>query len=92
MYLQTDSPEGTGRAPFLDRARHKAWAVLSLCRVSNLPTVWMNVLAAALLTGVALEFAEILLLAFASSAFYTFGMCLNDLFDRESDAIHQSVA
>lgn len=63
-----------------------AWTLLRLGRVSNLPTVWTNVMAATVLaggdplaprTGVAL---------LAMSLFYTGGMYLNDAFDREIDA------
>ena len=67
----------------------KGKALLGLCRVSNLPTVWMNVLAAALLAGVSFSVSDFLLLSVSMSALYTFGMCLNDLFDRQSDAILQ---
>lgn len=59
-------------------------AALDLCRVSNLPTVWTNVLAAALLAGVTSP-GEIGLLAGALSFFYLAGMCLNDLCDLGCD-------
>lgn len=63
-----------------------ARTLLQLGRVSNLPTVWTNVLAATALaggnpwasrTGVALA---------AMTLFYIGGMYLNDAFDREIDA------
>lgn len=58
---------------------------LRLGRISNLPTVWSNVLA-----GVALAAAgtieQILLLALGASLLYTGGMYLNDAFDRDIDA------
>jgi UbiA prenyltransferase family protein len=58
---------------------------LRLGRVSNLPTVWSNVLAAlALAGGLALE-ARTLALALAFSTFYVGGMYLNDAFDRNID-------
>jgi 4-hydroxybenzoate polyprenyltransferase len=57
-----------------------------LCRVSNLPTVWTNVLAAALLSGACPAAGTVAPLALSLSAFYCGGMCLNDLFDREIDA------
>jgi heme O synthase-like polyprenyltransferase len=58
---------------------------LRLGRVSNLPTVWSNVLAAlALAGGLALE-ARTLALAVAFSIFYVGGMYLNDAFDRNID-------
>ena len=62
--------------------------VLALSRVSNLPTVWMNVLTAALLSGEA-TYATVVLLAASLSAFYCGGMVLNDLFDRSIDAREQ---
>jgi len=78
-------------APASEALQHgsKSKALLGLCRVSNLPTVWMNVLAGALLARGAFGVGEVVLLAFSISALYAFGMCLNDLFDRESDATHQ---
>ncbi|TWI46680.1 4-hydroxybenzoate polyprenyltransferase [Pseudoduganella flava] len=67
--------------------------VLALCRVSNLPTVWMNVLTAALLCGWPLATpqgaAPVLLLMVSLSCFYCGGMALNDLCDRTHDALHQ---
>ncbi|MBI5443221.1 MAG: UbiA family prenyltransferase [Deltaproteobacteria bacterium] len=61
---------------------------LSLARVSNLPTVWTNVLAAVVLARPAGAAAfPFLLLALAHSAFYAAGMSLNDLWDREADRL-----
>jgi 4-hydroxybenzoate polyprenyltransferase len=60
---------------------------LALARVSNLPTVWMNVLAAAVLATGRLELSPYLLLAAALSAFYAAGMVWNDVVDRELDAV-----
>src|SRR5690554_139827 len=69
----------------------KAW--LALCRVSNLPTVWMNVLAAAALAsgavGAPFPVFSGLLLLLAMSCFYTGGMAFNDYCDRHWDAQHQ---
>jgi hypothetical protein len=63
------------------------WRVhLRLGRVSNLPTVWTNVLAGAILSGGPLEPALLAVLLVALSLFYTGGMYLNDAFDREVDA------
>jgi 4-hydroxybenzoate polyprenyltransferase len=63
------------------------WRVyLRLGRVSNLPTVWTNVLAAATLSGGPLEPGLLTVLLMALSLFYTGGMYLNDAFDREVDA------
>jgi hypothetical protein len=58
---------------------------LALGRVSNLPTVWTNTLAGALLVG-ARPGPEFALVALAFSLFYTGGMFLNDAFDSPWDA------
>ncbi len=59
---------------------------LQLGRVSNLPTVWTNVLAGAVLSGGALDPGVLAGLLVALSLFYTGGMYLNDAFDRHIDA------
>lgn len=62
---------------------------LQLGRVSNLPTVWTNTLAGAMLagaTGFGAEFAVILI---AFSLFYVGGMFLNDAFDAAYDAVQR---
>ena len=61
---------------------------LELGRVSNLPTVWTNVLAGVVLAGSPASAgpAAILLLLAALTLFYTGGMFLNDAFDRSIDA------
>lgn len=64
-------------------------SLLALCRVSNLPTVWMNVLCAALLSMSNATALEICLLAFALSCFYCGGMAMNDVCDFEHDRQHQ---
>lgn len=69
--------------------RARAKGILVLCRVSNLPTVWMNVLAAFVLSSTGFSPGSFLLLATSLSAFYCGGMGLNDLFDREIDAREQ---
>jgi 4-hydroxybenzoate polyprenyltransferase len=62
------------------------WQVaLRLGRVSNLPTVWTNVLAATVLAGAPLG-AGVAGIALACSLFYVGGMFLNDAFDRQFDA------
>jgi 4-hydroxybenzoate polyprenyltransferase len=64
-----------------------SWSVyLRLGRVSNLPTVWTNVLAGVALAGVSITPGPLALLALALSLFYIGGMYLNDAFDREIDA------
>jgi 4-hydroxybenzoate polyprenyltransferase len=60
--------------------------LLALGRVSNLPTVWTNVLAGAVLSGGALRADAMLALALAGSLLYVGGMFLNDAFDRGIDA------
>jgi len=56
-----------------------------LGRVSNLPTVWSNVLAGVALAGVGADALSILALLLATSLIYTAGMYLNDVFDEEYD-------
>ena len=59
---------------------------LQLGRVSNLPTVWSNTLAGAMLAG-ALGFGpELAVMLGAFSLFYVGGMFLNDAFDAAYDA------
>ena len=62
---------------------------LQLGRISNLPTVWSNVLVGALLGGATLDDARLPLLMAAMSLFYVGGMFLNDAFDRTFDARHR---
>ena len=68
-------------------------SVLALCRVSNLPTVWMNVICASVLvahTGSQpLNIGLVVSLALVASAFYCAGMALNDLCDYSWDQQHQ---
>lgn len=56
-----------------------------LGRVSNLPTVWSNVLAGYVLAGGQLAPRPLVLLGLMGSAFYIGGMFLNDVFDVEYD-------
>jgi 4-hydroxybenzoate polyprenyltransferase len=58
---------------------------LKLGRVSNLPTVWSNVIAALALAGGA-PLRVVLAAAAAMSLLYIGGMYLNDAFDRDIDA------
>src|SRR5215475_2412560 len=60
--------------------------LLRLGRVSNLPTVWTNVVAGATIANAATSLAELVLVGLAMTAFYIGGMYLNDFFDREIDA------
>jgi 4-hydroxybenzoate polyprenyltransferase len=64
----------------------KLRTALRLGRVSNLPTVWTNTLAGAVLAGAAGYGAQFALMLLAFSLFYTGGMFLNDAFDARFDA------
>lgn len=57
-----------------------------LGRVSNLPTVWTNVLTGAALAGTTTADARLAILMIALSLFYVGGMFLNDAFDAAFDA------
>jgi 4-hydroxybenzoate polyprenyltransferase len=59
---------------------------LRLGRVSNLPTVWTNVLAGTALAGVPVGTGRLAALMLAFSLLYVGGMYLNDAFDRDIDA------
>lgn len=59
---------------------------LRLGRVSNLPTVWTNTLAGAVLAGATDFGAQFAVMLLAFSFFYTGGMFLNDAFDADIDA------
>ncbi len=62
---------------------------LRLGRISNLPTVWTNVLVGALLAGGHLADPRLPLLMVALSLFYVGGMFLNDAYDADFDARHR---
>ncbi len=62
---------------------------LRLGRVSNLPTVWTNVLAGAVLSGAPLAPGRVLALMLGLSTFYIAGMYLNDAFDAAYDRQHR---
>lgn len=63
--------------------------MLRLGRVSNLPTVWTNALAGAVLAGGA-PASAIVTAALALSLFYIGGMWLNDAFDAQIDAAERA--
>lgn len=66
------------------------WSVaLTLGRVSNLPTVWTNVLAGVVLAGGSAGDARVPFVLLALSLLYVAGMYLNDAFDRGFDAQHR---
>lgn len=75
-------PKATADKPGGKRSRPRAYLLLS--RVSNLPTVWTNVLAAYVLSRAALDSMPVALLAM--TIFYTAGMFLNDASDADIDA------
>src|SRR4051795_9175329 len=60
--------------------------LLRLWRISNIPTVWTNVLAGSVIAGGDRNPGSIALIMLAMTAFYVGGMYLNDFFDREIDA------
>src|ERR1700690_747164 len=62
---------------------------LRLGRVSNLPTVTSNVLAAVALAGVPASGAHVAMLCVALSLFYVGGMWLNDAYDRDIDRLER---
>jgi 4-hydroxybenzoate polyprenyltransferase len=64
----------------------KLRTALRLGRVSNLPTVWSNTLAGAVLAGASGFGPQFAVMLLAFSLFYTGGMFLNDAFDAEFDA------
>ena len=64
----------------------KPATALKLGRVSNLPTVWTNTLAGAVLAGAGALGPRFAVALVAFSLFYTGGMFLNDAFDARIDA------
>jgi 4-hydroxybenzoate polyprenyltransferase len=62
---------------------------LTLGRVSNLPTVWTNALAGAVLAGGSAWDARVPWILLAVSLCYVAGMFLNDAFDSDFDARHR---
>jgi 4-hydroxybenzoate polyprenyltransferase len=67
--------------------RWHAW--LELARISNLPTVWTNVLAGWLLAGGVWRWGPLAWLLLGGSLMYTAGMILNDAFDAKFDREHR---
>jgi 4-hydroxybenzoate polyprenyltransferase len=68
----------------------KLRAYVRLGRVSNLPTVWTNVAAGAVLSGARPSFGELALTVAALTSMYVAGMVLNDAFDRHRDAVERA--
>lgn len=67
----------------------KLRTALQLGRVSNLPTVWTNTLAGAVLAGAGGFGVQFAVLLVAFSLFYIGGMFLNDAFDARFDAVQR---
>ncbi len=66
------------------------WSVwLGLGRVSNLPTVWTNTIAGVVLAGGSISDPRFALLLVSMSLCYVAGMFLNDVFDRQIDAVER---
>jgi len=63
---------------------------VTLFRVSNLPTIWSNVLTALLLCGTDVSWPAAVLLLTSLSLLYSAGMALNDICDSETDKIQRS--
>lgn len=64
----------------------KLKTAMKLGRVSNLPTVWSNVLAGVVLAGGGVEASLLVRLGSMATLFYVGGMFLNDAFDANIDA------
>jgi 4-hydroxybenzoate polyprenyltransferase len=62
---------------------------LRLARISNLPTVWTNVLAGMVMAGAGMDAGRTLVLLLALSLLYTGGMLLNDAFDSGIDEVER---
>jgi 4-hydroxybenzoate polyprenyltransferase len=62
---------------------------LKLGRVSNLPTVWTNVIAGVALSSLEVDWKIVVPVAIAASLLYVAGMYLNDAFDARWDAEHR---
>lgn len=60
---------------------------LHLCRISNLPTIWTNVLTGILLSNTEFSGSDLIRFMFCLSFFYSGGMCLNDILDIDIDRI-----
>lgn len=78
---------GAQQARGVTGQRPRWHSYLLLSRVSNLPTVWTNVLAGLVVSGGALQASRFLWLALAVSLLYAAGMFLNDAFDAAFDSI-----
>lgn len=79
----------SAKASFHRASMKSLRALLILGRVSNLPTVWSNCLAAWLLGGGG-EWSVFVQLGLGASCLYLGGMFLNDAFDTEFDREHRA--
>ncbi len=70
----------------VQRRRPRWRAYVLLARVSNLPTVWTNVVAGTIVSGAGFGRPGLVAVCAAVSALYVAGMFLNDAFDHEIDA------
>jgi 4-hydroxybenzoate polyprenyltransferase len=61
----------------------------NLCRISNLPSVWTNVLCAAVLATGRFSWDTYVFPALSLSLLYLAGMALNDVCDAPYDAVHR---
>lgn len=66
--------------------RTRARTYLALARVSNLPTIWTNVLAGMVLVSVRVDWFAYTLAAIGMSLIYCAGMVYNDVADADSDS------
>ena len=62
---------------------------LEICRISNLPSIWTNVLCAVILATGQFSWEGYLMQALALSCYYLAGICLNDVCDAAYDGIHR---
>jgi 4-hydroxybenzoate polyprenyltransferase len=78
---------GSGSTDALTARRPRWRAYALLARVSNLPTVWSNVLAGTMAaTAAVFDTGSLVRVIAAASLFYMGGMFLNDAFDADTDA------
>lgn len=80
---------GAGTARVVTRHRPGWRAYLLLSRVSNLPTVWSNVLAGVVVSGAGVAWPDVIRISIGVSLLYTAGMFLNDVADRHFDKEHR---
>jgi 4-hydroxybenzoate polyprenyltransferase len=81
--------EGTSLMAIAARRSVALVTLLKLGRVSNVPTVWTNVLAGTVLAGGNALSARTCIVALAMSLLYIGGMFLNDYCDRNVDAVER---